>query len=194
MYCPNCGTQMPEGSAFCTGCGTSLPQIQDVKPLRLTEVRQLEYGGMPMKWYKFNIYFRLWVSAALLLYNGISMATGVVYEAAGNGMSAAFVYGYYGNGLRVLDILYGLLALALAAGLVYTRFRLAKFRANAVKCYFAVLAVNIILLIVYLIGVWAVTGIAPWADISNISNIAGAGIMLCIELAYYKKRKHLFVN
>ena len=93
MYCPNCGTQMPEGSAFCTECGTSLPQIQDVKPLRLTEVRQLEYGGMPMKWYNFNIYFRLWVSAALLLYNGISMATGFVYEAAGNGMSAAFVYG-----------------------------------------------------------------------------------------------------
>lgn len=27
MFCPYCGTQMPDGSAICKGCGSPLPQI-----------------------------------------------------------------------------------------------------------------------------------------------------------------------
>ena len=28
MFCPNCGTQLPDGSAFCANCGNPLPQVK----------------------------------------------------------------------------------------------------------------------------------------------------------------------
>ena len=149
-----------------------------------------------MKWFKFIIYFQLFASALLNLLSGISTLTGGQYGSSGD---AEMVYTAF-SGLKTLDVLYGVCAIALAAGDIFVRMRLAGYRANAPKLYLGVLAAAVVLSLIYIIGVFVILG--EWADIIDLTAVVSqytsqlfvSIIMIGANHVYFKKRAHLFVN
>lgn len=47
MFCPNCGTQIPDGSAFCQNCGARLTAAQPVQQPQYQQPQQAPYQPQP---------------------------------------------------------------------------------------------------------------------------------------------------
>ncbi len=141
----------------------------------------------PMKWHKFLIYFSLWLGAIMNLIFGIVMLAGGQY-----GGYAAYVYEAFPV-LRVVDILMGLVMIALAALCVVARFALAKYRRKGPGLLQLVYAVSALSYLIYLIV--AVTSIGG----SNIGAqpwiyLGVSVFMMIVNRIYYQKRAMLFVH
>ena len=159
-------------------------------------------GGHPMAWYKFLIYFSLFAGAVLNAVSGIMSLTGANYHEDGSDYSEVF-YKFF-PGLQTVDIIFGILCIALAAFGIYVRFRLSGYCANGPKMlsllYTAVAAMNV----VYLIALYIVisgSAIGDRVDFSEIvnvgaivSNSAVSIAMIGINKKYFDNRKELFVN
>ena len=192
MYCSRCGNPLPEGSNFCTRCGvpTAAPQVdaQDgYRPQPYVPATAPPKPVYPMKWFKFTIYFQLFANALLNLFNGIVYLTGTLY-----GSDADMVYLTF-SGLKALDLLMGILYLGIVVLALVTRFRLAKFRRNGPMLLYIFLAVNLTLLLFYLVAASLVTGISMVSS-SAISNAVTLVILLICDYIYFNKRKELFVH
>lgn len=144
-----------------------------------------------MKWYKFLIYFSLFFSAVINLISGILQITGMNYNISGADASA--VYLYYGSGLKIIDVLFGIFVIALAVYAIYVRFRLAGFRQNGPTSYYILLAANAIGSTLYYIAASFVTGIMMF-DSSTITTLVSSIAMLALNVVYFNKRSQLFVN
>ena len=86
---------------------------------------------LPMKWYKFIIYVQLFLGALSNVINGFMCLTGAHY---GSGM-ADYIYDYYGFGLRIIDILMGVVSIGLAVIAVLVRQQLARYKKNSPMMY-----------------------------------------------------------
>lgn len=144
-----------------------------------------------MKWYNFLIYFSLFFSAVINLGSGIMQITGLNYNISGG--DASTVYLYYGAGLKIIDVLFGIFVIVLAVYAVYVRFRLAHFKKNGPMSYYMLLAANAIGSTIYYIVVSFVTGIMM-LDSSTITTLISSIVMLALNVVYFNKRIHLFVN
>lgn len=145
---------------------------------------------MPMKWHKFLIYFSLWAGAIMNVLTGIGTLTGSIY--AGEGVDPEMIYRVFG-GLKAVDVLMGVVFIALAVLLIVARFALAGYKKNGPKLLVIAYAANIALALIYPIMVAAVTGLS-FGDLFDVSTLISSGIMLVVNKIYYDKRAHLFVN
>ncbi len=145
----------------------------------------------PMKWHKFLIYFWLWAIAVLLVLGGISFIAGKVYGEIGDRIYQAFPV------MRFVDIAYGLVLIAAAVYMIYTRFQLAGFRKGAPQKLLLLLALSPVLEWGYQLILSAVTGV-PITVIhsagSFIGELIGTAIAIWLHKIYYDKRAELFVN
>lgn len=218
--CPRCGTSCPDTQAFCPSCGAQLPAAQpsygqrppqgqqpygQQPPYGQPPYGQQPYGpGLGMKWYKFLIYFVLFVAALGYLGIGISAFTSNnlyfsnVFFGVPLDLTSAF-HAYYST-LRIIDILYGIVLIAMAAGAIYVRMQLAAFRANGPKLFLCLWAA---VTVVQMIHDMAVLAIVTRADANAllspsvatiIGQLIGMGIYIVLNNIYFKKRAHLFVN
>lgn len=211
MYCKNCGAQIPDAATFCPSCGTqnavqqpsySTPQQDYSAPQQNYYASQQNYYAQPaapvqpeqpMKWFKFLIYFSLFLSALLNLISGIQMLTGAQY-----GDEAELVYAFFGS-LKTIDVIMGIVLLAIVAFTIYVRFRLSGFKKDGPKLltvlYIAVLAWGILYIILVMsqlsdLGV----GVGDILTPSVITNMLTSVVMVIVNKIYFDKRKHLFVN
>jgi hypothetical protein len=206
MFCYKCGAQISDNSTFCANCGAALQangnpqpnnnpyapayQQQPVSYQQPMNYQQPVNPELTMSWYKFLIYFALWLGALLNLINGFQMVTGGQY-----GYEKELVYHYFG-GLQALDVIVGLCTLARAGLGVYTALRLIGYYKNGPKMlsnlYLAVVAVQLI----YIIGIYIIFEDAAEAiDFGGAyTNIAIGCVMMGVNASYFKKRAHLFVN
>lgn len=213
-YCTECGARMPEQTDREPNVRFDPPTERPAEPMSAAPAPEAgETAGRPlyhapvgaepvtlvqtdvptdrplprMKWFKFLINFALWASAVLNVWNGIQLVTGLVY--AGD---AELVYAYLPT-LRVYDIAYGVLLLACAAFAVFTRFQLARFRKIGPACLYTLYIVQELVGIAYaavtsfLIGQSTVEGDA-------LVSTATVAVMVLINVVYFRKRRHLFVN
>lgn len=221
MKCPKCGELMPEGVKFCTECGAKIPVPQQTQPnVRYEEQRAATDAGaarsaspyrapvdgepqpqtyaaptqtqtgepLPrMKWFKFLVNFALWASAVLGVWNSVRMLTGLIY-----GSDAELVYSFLPT-LRVYDLAYGVLLLACAAFAVFTRFQLARFRKNGPACLYTLYIAQEVLAIAYAAVVAAMIGDSSTLSDTLVSTVTVV-VMLIINVNYFRKRRHLFVN
>ncbi len=203
MICKKCGSEIAEGSLFCPGCGSKLDETTvEVAPKETLDTNKETPSStiippqnkeLPMGWYKFLINFSLFVGAILNILGALPMLTGTTY---GSAEDAALVYAVF-PGIQSVDVVYGLLCIALGAFQIYTRFRLSGFHENGPKfllaSYIGVIAVNLF----YYIGLNSVIPAEYMADIdttSIISGIISSAIFAVINYIYFKKREHLFTN
>lgn len=144
-----------------------------------------------MKWFKFLIYFALWFGAVGNFLGGIMMFDGGQY-----GDSAKLVYAVY-DGLKAVDIIVAALCIVLAAFGIYVRFRLAGFYANGPKMLNWLYVFSALVNLLYIVGLFIIlpSRVAENIELgSYISSSVISVLMICLNVSYFKKRAHLFVN
>ena len=142
-----------------------------------------------MRWYKFLIWFSLFLGALVNAVGGIMALTGAQY-----GEDAQLVYAFFGNGLKAFDVFYGVLLLGMAVATILVRQGLAHYKKEAPMCYLALMGANIALSVVYALGVSLITGLGFFSifDASSWGTAIGTAILIVCNYFYFDKRKHLF--
>ena len=198
MFCRFCGTQIPDNAKFCPNCGADLapapaptPDVPASGGFTYTPAPAVpEPTAAPergMKWFKFIIYFQLWVTMLTSLVNAGKYFTGGFYD--GN---AGLVYAYY-PALKPLDSIMGILSLAIAVYAVVVQRALAKFRAAGPKMYYMLCGASIVISLLYLLIGSIILGESVFgADI--VTGLIVSVVMILVNIQYFKNRKHLFVN
>ena len=226
MFCPNCGTNLPDGTKFCPNCGANLaqPEQPQVEPEQPTPVAQPvqpmqgagyqqpyqqpypqypnqyqpndKFGGMPMKWHKFLVYFALWANAVLYVVTGFSSLTGSQY---GSKADAQMVYSVFRD-MKSVDTIYGILLIIAAVIAVLTAINLLKMKAKGpallTVLYVFAAAAAVLYVILVIASINKVTSSVDTSDLtrSAVSSAVGAVVAVLINKVYYGKRKHLFTN
>ncbi|MBE6587670.1 MAG: zinc ribbon domain-containing protein [Ruminococcaceae bacterium] len=181
MFCPKCGTNVAEGSAFCPSCGAQLAQPE--QPTQPTQPfqQQPQTPELPMKWFKFLIYFALFAGAAVNAINGFSMLFG---------KSRIFMEAF------ILDKAAGIAFLALAGIGIYARIRLAGFYKNGPQMLLTVYIVGAVINVAYLVGTYAIFSDSVYliSPVPTIASVITSCIMIGVNNVYFQKRSHLFTK
>ena len=205
MFCRYCGNQLPENAVICASCGAA---VENQNTVNINPALPYSYqpdsvlqNSMPMKWFKFLIYFEMWASALLNIISGITAFLGKNY-----GADSDMIYSMFA-GLKVADVVFGAVEILFAVYIIYVRFQLAGFKKNApgklLIVYAAPLIASAVYLVVFFIlvynGVSAMGGsLFDVVDVSTFSSmvgsIIGTAIMILLTKTYFDKRKHMFVN
>lgn len=206
MQCPKCRAAMPNGAKYCTECGAKLPvqpdsvpnvpqpSIQEApayeaQPVMTEAPPAQELQPCGMKWYKFLISFALWAGGILTALYSFAYFTGTVL---GIGIDAELVYSYYPL-LRVFHIFCGLENIAYGVFAIYTRYRLAQFRRNGPACLYALYIAQFVFALLVQVVTSLILG--EWLEgYSFVANFLVFGLILGLNMKYFRKRKHLFVN
>ena len=215
MFCKYCGGQVGSDARFCEHCGKKLnyrpaegPRSEPAQsaergsaeaalPVRLEAselVKSEAASEPPMKWHKFLACFLLWAAALINLMNGISLMTGAQY-----GEQAEDVY-FAAPALKTLDTVCGAAMIAAAAFGFFAAYRLLSMKKGAPKLLLAIYVIAIVLQLGYSIpSAIIIKNAMRMADISRVilsgaANALFAGILLIVNMIYYDKREHLFVN
>lgn len=181
MYCKNCGTELPDEANFCSSCGANQGNIPNSEQINANPIiNEPIQPELPMKWYKFLIYFLLWFSAFINFMSGTS-TIGIIVS-----------YGITSDPEIIINLILASISVLVAVYAIIVRFALAGYKAKAplmlVIFYAMPVIIGIITIICYFIGLID-------ADVfSGIGQIIGAVVMTMANNYYFKKRAHLFVN
>jgi uncharacterized membrane protein len=186
MNCPNCNKPIPDGSVICPECLTTLPRSAAENTV---QPQANEAQPLPMKWYKFLIFFALWAGALLDLFSGVSTLTGMPYTA--QGVTPKQVYGYFGAGLHILDVVVGILMIGLAVFAIVVRFRLSGYKKDGPKLLLLLYGVSAVVSLVYTFAAGAITSTNIF-ETSTVTNLAVSVVMIIVNRIYFQKRSHLF--
>ena len=140
-----------------------------------------------MKWFKFIIYFQLWVALLSSLITSGRFFYGWGYE--GN---AELVYSLW-PALKMIDILMGILNLALGVYAVFVQRALAKFRVNGPRMYYIFCGASIVFSLLYTLAASIIIGESAFTA-GVISSLVVGVVMLLVNVRYFGNRSHLFVN
>jgi hypothetical protein len=210
MLCNHCGTSFESGN-FCPNCGAPVAGNQEQGQSYDPNAQQNGYQQpgfdpnngyqqpyayditppLSMGWFKFLINFAIFAGAVLNVISGISLLTGSVY-----GEDAALVYEVFDN-LKMIDVIFVVLLIALAAFGVFTRFRLSGYYKNGPLMLIALYAFVIVADLGYMIALYAVLPemVTNELDLSStISSAVTSVAMIVINFSYFKKRSHLFTR
>lgn len=223
MRCPNCGQRLADEARKCPVCGTVIDEAVRMNiPEKQAEETNISYAGdaasgqsseeehhgfeaeninaaqhfpaMPMKWYKFLIYFSLILTGLSNMYTGVQAVMGMQY---GTKEQSAQVYAVY-PGLHILDIVYGVLLIILGVFVFIVRQQLAGYRAKGPK-YLLIMYIASLVLEVFYIGVGSLlSGVnlltSSESGIMLISSILVSLFMIGANKVYFDKRAHLFTR
>lgn len=227
MFCPHCGTQLPDGSQICQNCGR--PALQPPQPEPIipqpsyysfcqacgsqisTDLQACPNCGAPamqrpmsanidpyavqkpMKWFKFLIYFALWLGGISTILTGISTMLGLSYASAG--ADASMVYAIYPL-LQPVDLVYGAICIILGCFTIVTRYQLARFRKNALVFLYCMYALNFVIPCIFTIiqAICINISIMQIFTSTLIGQFVGTGVAITLNVIYFNKRRHLFVN
>ena len=159
--------------------------------------------GGRMKWFKFIIYVQLFL-AALSCLGTIGLCASEISDL--NTVLDYYSYDSMSSLLRrciVLDVVYILVNIALAAFAIFVRFRLAKFRLNSPMLYLAFLSVSAGATLIYSIlynvicaqiNNWFGYTIIEYFIASTFSSVVVSVVMIVVNHIYFRNRKELFIN
>ncbi len=175
MRCPYCGAEISEESVLCPECHLS---VED---------------GLPMNWFRFLKGAGLWLAGACTLILGILTMLGVPYVL--QGFAPGVIYDNF-KPLVVMDFVYGVVLIALAVLCIITRFRLAAFQKKGPVMLYIVYALIILCSVVYsAASSWVISGgTARLIGLTELSSIAGMIAGVILNVIYFNRRKHLFIN
>ena len=94
-----------------------------------------------------------------------------IYHLTNGQVTADMVYGTYGVGLKVLDVIQGILMIAMAAFGIYTRIRLSKYKLKGTLCVYILYGAGVTLTLIYNIALLVVTGLNQLTSVSSITSL-----------------------
>lgn len=226
MRCPNCGQRLADEARKCPVCGTVMGETVRMNNLETEaddkkssmddnsvseqslnngndrtyetsetiDMRTKQNRPMPMKWYKFLIYFSLILTGLSNMYTGVQSVMGMQYETKDQ---AAQVYATY-SGLHILDMIYGVLLIALGVFVFIVRQQLAGYREKGPKLLLIMYIVSLLLEIFYIGAGSLISGVnlltASESGTMLISSILVSLFMIGANKVYFDKRAHLFTR
>ncbi len=155
---------------------------------------------LPMKWYKFLIYFGLFFGSVISILNGISYITGTIYHKSGIETEVLYdtIQTAYGVNLKIIDVLFGICMVAAGIYMLVVRNKLAKFKSDAPRSLLIMYTVNIVLPIAYSVLALFVLGeeMIPLRDffVELIRNLIVLAVVLFVNEKYFDRRTDLFIN
>lgn len=155
-----------------------------------TNTANLESSPMPMKWHKFLIYCGLWLGGVGNALTGLGLVTGSAYTSAG--VTAEQVYSVFPT-LKPVDVILGLVSIAIGVMLIVVRFDLARFKRNGPKKLLILYGVSAVFTLAYPLLASAMTGMS-FTDLWDPATIVGSILGVVINKIYYDKRGQLFIN
>lgn len=190
-FCQYCGSQMPDDSKFCPNCGATIDdniENRQATAFQPNENMNDTHQEMPMNWYKFLIYFALFLGAVSNAFTGIRALTGAQY-----GDSSSLVYAYFSS-LKTIDIIMGIACLALAVFAIIVRQRLAQMKSDGPKLLLVLYGANVVITVVYILFVMMVVGSQVISLTDILPSIVTSIVMIFINKKYFDNRKHLFIH
>lgn len=212
MYCRFCGKQIPDHAKFCPECGAGLAPAPAAAPPEsapsvpaapvvpvepalppqgtpdpAATIGVIETPQRGMKWFKFIIYFQLWVTLLVCLIDSSAYYTGSFYEGA-----AEQIYAYWPS-LKALDVITSILLFAMGVYAVFVQRALAKFRAKGPVMYYILCGASIVVSLIYITAASNIIGESA-ANADTLYNFFFSILLLFINIRYFNNRKHLFVN
>lgn len=209
MKCNVCGAEIDEGTVTCPYCGCA-PEGDGRKTTvySSTEAGNADAGSadstsfsegyegvsepaVGLKWANFLGYFALWMGALVNVAMSYEILSGNHYN---NGFTTAeMIYDFYGKGLKYADIFYGACLLVAALLAVIGAMSILKFKASAVKLIPGIYLYNTVVVTVYCALATGITEV-NYFSLSQVFVIIFSVIMFCVNLGYFNKRRHIFVN
>lgn len=199
MFCKNCGAAIEEGQTSCPVCGTAVPSESE-----RSVSAQYAYPpatALPMKWYKFLINFMLFFSAALNAISGVQLIIGDQYR-DGNVDMSGLVYSQFGA-LKTVDVVAGIVLIAFALFTLYVRSRLAGYCKNGPKMLLLLYILGFAYTVLYTAAVYitlasygvslSIVDFLLTDGVTVLTTAVADGVMIVINLEYFRNRKHLFV-
>jgi hypothetical protein len=215
MRCNVCGAKLDDGTKTCPYCGcaaegdgkeitvytasdasvaegASNNANATISPAFMTDssVGREVGPSVGLKWAHFLGYFALWIGALSNLSIAVQLLTGSVYE--GGGVNAEMVYSVYGS-LRYADRFYAISVLVLAGLAVFAAISILKYKAMAGTLVCALYGLNTIAGIAYIVMTSHILG-ASTMDYNTAASILVSIVFFFVNIVYFKKRKHIFVN
>lgn len=206
MYCNNCGGLVPDGQYTCPNCGAYVGSTEQTYNVPNQNIQQEYYQNnipytqqsvqpeLGMKWFKFVIYFQLFLSALVNIINGFRISTGLHYGVTSRQLD--YIYNHF-DGLKMLDVCIGICIVVLGVLALITRFMLSGYKKCGPSMYIGLLIANIVIGFIYIAAFYfIVSSVSPDVSISGDTFITLETNMtlLVLNIIYFKKRKHLFVN
>lgn len=201
MFCSNCGKELSDNNAYCTNCGVKLrnvnytqtnghvPWTQQYNPVQPVQPMQPE---PEMKWYKFLICFSLFAGAADSLISGMLSIFGgnhFIY-----GLDAETVYNTF-DGLKILDVGYGIVYIALIPFALYVRHALAGYKKDAPNMFYIYRIARAFVSASYsLFATVVMDGNVSETVGEIVGDVAGQVLFIALNIIYFNKRKQLFNN
>lgn len=159
-------------------------QNQNEEESIMEEQKSKELG---MGWFKFLIYFGLWLGALLNITNGLRQVTGNIYLS--EGVKPETIYALFPD-LKGADGFFGVVSCILGVFCIVTRFSLAHYKKYAPAMLYIL---NIFVMALDLISNLVVSSITGIDSASGVlGGLIGSIIILSINVKYFKNRKHLF--
>ena len=163
---------------------------EETKVIEKTQEKSdIEKKELGLKWFKFLIYFALWVGAILNFCNGIRYLTGNIYLS--QNLTPNKVYRTFPE-LKGLDGFIGVVSCCLGVFQIITRFCLAKYKKYSPAMLYGMYVIMMIINLIY--GTSASSIMETNMSGEIVGEIVGSLIVLIINVVYFKNRKHLFIN
>ena len=150
-------------------------------------------GDYPMAWFKFLIYFMLFANAAINIFTAVTYLTGSVYLGEDMTMSdVEALYMFYPTA-KMIDVIYGVLLIALAAYAIFTRFQLSGFKRRGPFLFILMYVLNLVIGLLYGISIMFTFETGLLGFISFVPSIITSVVMIFVNVVYFRKREELFV-
>ncbi len=149
--------------------------------------------ALPMKWYNFVVKFSMIFSGVVAVISGVIAASTIFYSAlAQAGITEFIEYFYTGN--KAFDVIFGVLFFLIGVANFYVRSRMKRFAADALKKYYVLIITQQAFFYIYDILFAVVTNTKLDIADTVLFSLATAIVWVALEMYYFNKRKHLFVN
>ncbi len=150
-------------------------------------------GDYPMAWFKFLIYFMLFANAAINIFTAVTYLTGSVYLGEDMTMSdVEALYMFYPTA-KMIDVIYGVLLIALAAYAIFTRFQLSGFKRRGPFLFILMYVLNLVIGLLHGISIMFTFETGLLGFISFVPSIITSVVMIFVNVVYFRKREELFV-
>lgn len=145
-----------------------------------------------MKWHNAKVI--LFIIGALANFGtGGQYISGNVYNSSSPEITSEMVYSIYGNVLKSIDVIYGIILVALAIIQIYICISLKKMKRNSPNMFTCVYSIGLGVNMLYTISSALITGVYTNV-VSSIITIIMCGIFAWLDYTYYKKRMFMFTN
>ncbi len=190
MICPYCSGEIQGCVTVCNHCGATL---NDTVESNSAPNNSIQDAGLSMKWYKFLICFWLFLNALTRLANGIFCLIGNNSGVLSELLSED---GLFTGKYRAIDIVYGIICIIMSFTAIYVRSKLANFKYDAPRIYIIYDIISSGIYFLYTLLIMIILEKAGIASVIGevIGTVVGESLFVYLNIIYFKKRKHLFVN